>query len=163
MVSSVTSAISFVASADGSCAATTFSFTCVRRSVTVSAAVRAVATLADPVASASAMPLKPSTSDCMVCAMAQTEALSFAVATDLPVEISFWVMPRFLLIDVSVCNATIAELFVRILDILLPSEGKFHLPCYTNAATAAVHAPSGNCKQILEKAAPPLVGARHTI
>ena len=46
----------------------------------------------------------------------QTVALSFADATDLPVEISFCVVARFLLIDRSVCSATIALLFVRMLD-----------------------------------------------
>lgn len=51
----------------------------------------------------------------------QTVALSLADATDLPVEISFWVVARFLLIERSVCSATMALLFVKMLDILFPS------------------------------------------
>jgi flagellar hook protein FlgE len=48
----------------------------------------------------------------------QTVALSLADATDLPVEISDWVMPRFALMDFIVCSATIAPLLVRIDDII---------------------------------------------
>lgn len=47
----------------------------------------------------------------------QTVELSLASATDLPVEISLCVPARLALMDFSVCNATIALLFVRMLDI----------------------------------------------
>ncbi len=47
----------------------------------------------------------------------QTVELSFALAMDLPVEISFCVPARFALMDLRVCNATIALLLVRMLDI----------------------------------------------
>ncbi|CTQ49110.1 hypothetical protein JDO7802_01120 [Jannaschia donghaensis] len=66
------------------------------------------------------MALKPWTSDSICLEMAQTAELSLALATDLPVEISDWVMPRFLLMDCSVCSATIAPLFVRMLDMFIP-------------------------------------------
>lgn len=46
----------------------------------------------------------------------QTVELSFAVATDLPVEISVWVLARFALMPFSVCSATIALELVRMLD-----------------------------------------------
>ncbi len=46
----------------------------------------------------------------------QTVALSFADSMVLPVEISFWAIARFLLMERNVCRATIALLFVRILD-----------------------------------------------
>ncbi|MCR8825353.1 flagellar hook-basal body complex protein [Photobacterium sp. TY 1-4] len=46
----------------------------------------------------------------------QTVELSLAVATDLPVEISPWVLARLLLMDFRVCSATIALLFVLMLD-----------------------------------------------
>jgi flagellar hook protein FlgE len=51
----------------------------------------------------------------------QTVALSLAEATDLPVEISSWVLARLLLIDFKVWSATIALLLVRMLDISFPS------------------------------------------
>ncbi|QFS84783.1 Flagellar hook protein FlgE [Roseivivax sp. THAF40] len=47
----------------------------------------------------------------------QTVALSLAFATDLPVEIWDCVSARLRLIDLRVCSATIAPLFVRMLDI----------------------------------------------
>lgn len=47
----------------------------------------------------------------------QTVELSLADPMSLPVEIAFCVIARSLLIDRSVCSATIAELFVRMLDI----------------------------------------------
>jgi flagellar hook protein FlgE len=50
----------------------------------------------------------------------QTVELSLAVATFMPVEIWFCVVARFALIPLSVCSATIALLFVRILDIRFP-------------------------------------------
>jgi len=46
----------------------------------------------------------------------QTVALSLAEATDFPVEISDWVCCRFALTDFRVCSATMALLFVRMLD-----------------------------------------------
>ncbi|NDV98173.1 flagellar hook protein FlgE [Salipiger sp. PrR002] len=51
----------------------------------------------------------------------QTVALSLALATLLPVEISPWVVAKFILIDLRVCSATIAPLFVRMLDIRFSS------------------------------------------
>jgi flagellar hook protein FlgE len=53
----------------------------------------------------------------MTVEIAQMAALSFAVATFLPVEISDWTVSRLLLIPRRVCSATIALLFVRMLDI----------------------------------------------
>ena len=47
----------------------------------------------------------------------QTVELSLAVATDLPVEISDWVLLMLLLMLFMVCRATIAPLLVRIEDI----------------------------------------------
>jgi flagellar hook protein FlgE len=47
----------------------------------------------------------------------QTVELSLAIATDLPVEIISWVLARLVLIDFRVCSATMALLFVRMLDI----------------------------------------------
>ncbi|WP_223877825.1 flagellar hook protein FlgE [Histidinibacterium aquaticum] len=49
----------------------------------------------------------------------QTVALSFAEATFLPVEIMFWVSVRSRLIDLRVWSATMAPLFVSMLDILV--------------------------------------------
>ena len=46
----------------------------------------------------------------------QTVELSFADPTALPVEIIAWVCDRSLLMDFSVCSATIALLFVKMLD-----------------------------------------------
>ncbi len=51
----------------------------------------------------------------------QTVALSLAVATFRPVEISLWVFARLLLIPLRVCSATMALWFVRMLDIRFPS------------------------------------------
>jgi flagellar hook protein FlgE len=48
----------------------------------------------------------------------QTVELSLAEPTSLPVEIIDCVLDRLLLIDLRVCSATIALLFVRILDII---------------------------------------------
>ncbi len=55
----------------------------------------------------------------------QTVALSIADATDLPVEIMDWVLPRSELMDLSVWSATIAPLFVKILDMVHPWKGRF--------------------------------------
>jgi flagellar hook protein FlgE len=52
----------------------------------------------------------------------QTVALSLAEATDLPVEISDWVMPRLILMLFIVCSATMAPLLVRMDDIFIPFE-----------------------------------------
>jgi flagellar hook protein FlgE len=49
----------------------------------------------------------------------QTVALSLAVFTDFPVEISDWTFAILLLVALMVCKATIALLFVRIEDIRL--------------------------------------------
>ena len=62
--------------------------------MTVSDACRATSIVDEPSARLSEMPLKPFTSDSIVLAMAQTAELSRAVATDLPVEISAWVLFR---------------------------------------------------------------------
>ncbi|MDG1471776.1 hypothetical protein [Pseudosulfitobacter sp. SM2401] len=55
----------------------------------------------------------------MTLEIAQTAELSFAEATDLPVEISLCVEDKLLLMDFRVCSATIALLFVRMLDICI--------------------------------------------
>ena len=62
--------------------------------------------------------VKNPTSVDMVVEIAQIAALSFALATFLPVEISDWTDSRLLLMLRRVCSATIALLLVRILDIL---------------------------------------------
>ncbi|SDE65481.1 flagellar hook protein FlgE [Limimaricola pyoseonensis] len=48
----------------------------------------------------------------------QTVELSLAEETDLPVEISVWVLERLELMPLRVCSATIAPLLVRMLDML---------------------------------------------
>ncbi len=53
--------------------------------------------------------------------IAQTAELSLADEIDLPVEIRFWVSVRLELIERSVWRATIAPLFVRMLDIIMRS------------------------------------------
>jgi len=53
--------------------------------------------------------------------LTQTAELSRADPTLLPVEISSWVLFRFMLMPRSVCRATIELEFVRILDIVYPS------------------------------------------
>ncbi|MHA6347673.1 flagellar hook protein FlgE [Roseivivax sp. CAU 1761] len=58
----------------------------------------------------------------------QTVALSLAEATALPVATSFWVDCRPELIDFSVCSATIAPLFVRMLDMLFGPYGSVANP-----------------------------------
>ena len=55
----------------------------------------------------------------MVAAMAQDDELSLAVATFMPVEISFCALARPTLVLFSVCRATSALVLVRMLD--LPS------------------------------------------
>lgn len=65
----------------------------------------------------------------------QTVALSLAEATDFPVEISDWVMPRLALMLFIVCSATIAPLFVRMDDI-------FH---YLDAGAFGAGWPVGFC------------------
>ena len=68
------------------------------------------------------MPLKPFTSASITLEIAQTAALSLALATFLPVEMSDCVFDRSALIVLSVCRATIAPLLVRMLDM-------FFVPC----------------------------------
>ena len=63
------------------------------------------------------MALKPLTSDSMTLEIAHTAELSLAELTSLPVEIIDCVLDKSLLIDLSVCSATIALLLVRMLDI----------------------------------------------
>lgn len=59
----------------------------------------------------------------------QTVELSFAEETDLPVEISVWVLERLELIPLRVCSATIAPLLVRMLDIcMVPKLGGHRAP-----------------------------------
>lgn len=60
--------------------------------------------------------LKPATSDSITLEIAQMAELSFAVPIVLPVEISFCVCARPELILFKFCRATIADVFVRILD-----------------------------------------------
>lgn len=48
----------------------------------------------------------------------QTVALSLALLTDLPVEISDWVLPRLALMDFMVCSATMALELVKIEDMV---------------------------------------------
>ena len=54
----------------------------------------------------------------IVSEMAKYEALSLAEETFIPVEMRFWVSPRLLLMLRSVDSAFIAELLVRIEDIV---------------------------------------------
>ena len=49
-----------------------------------------------------------------------TAEFSRAFETDFPVEISFWVLAMLVLMVRSVCSATIAELLVRIEDMVFP-------------------------------------------
>ena len=62
----------------------------------------------------------------------QTVELSLAEETDLPVEISVWVLERSALIPLRVCSATMAPLLVRMLDMYVvpkarrPSRAGFH-------------------------------------
>jgi len=100
-----------------SCEATIFSFIWVRRSVTRSDAWRATETVDCPSARLELIALKPLRSDSITLEMAQRAALSLALPTDLPVEIISWVLPKFVLMDFSVCSATMAPLLVRMLDI----------------------------------------------
>ncbi|EYD73147.1 Flagellar hook protein FlgE [Limimaricola hongkongensis DSM 17492] len=59
----------------------------------------------------------------------QTVELSLAEETDLPVEISVWVLERSELIPLRVCSATIAPLLVRMLDIyVVPKLGGHRAP-----------------------------------
>jgi hypothetical protein len=59
----------------------------------------------------------------MVLEIAQTAEFSRALDTALPVEISFCVFAMFVLIERSVCSATMAELLVRIEDMFFPWSG----------------------------------------
>ena len=73
-----------------------------RRSVTVSAAFAATATVDSPSDRLSEIALNPFTSDSITLEMAQTAELSRALATRLPVEIWLWVSVIALLTDLSV-------------------------------------------------------------
>ena len=99
-----------------SCDATIFSFIFVRRSVTVSEALVATATVLSPSDSELEIALKPLTSASITFEIAQTAELSFAEAIDLPVEISSWVLVRLELMPLRVCSATMALVLVRMLD-----------------------------------------------
>src|SRR6056297_68274 len=101
-----------------SCAATMRPFTSVRSSVTVSEALRATATVDSPSARLSEMAMKPLTSESIDLEIAQTAELSLAEATDLPVEICGCVSCRLEFTDFRVCSATMALVFVRMLDML---------------------------------------------
>ena len=79
------------------------------------------------------MPLKPLTSASITFEIAQTAELSMAFATLLPVEISFCVSARPELMDLRVCSATMAPLFVRMLDI--------ECPCFQKALLRRLHLP----------------------
>jgi flagellar hook protein FlgE len=56
----------------------------------------------------------------MTLEIAHIEALSEALEILLPVEISFWVLLKSILMDLRFCSATIALLLVKILDIAIP-------------------------------------------
>lgn len=69
----------------------------------------------------------------------QTVELSLAEAISLPVEIMSWVLARLALVDLRVCSATIALLFVRMLDIcLLPSLGGAFAPGFQDPPLAVL-------------------------
>jgi hypothetical protein len=114
--SAVTSAFSLFRSTLSPCAATIFSFIWVSRSVVVSAALRATATVDSPSDRLSEIALKPETSDSITFEMANTAELSLADETSLPVEIMSWVLARLELTDFRVCSAVMALSFVRMLD-----------------------------------------------
>jgi hypothetical protein len=105
----------FSRSTFSSCAATIFDLMPVRRSVIDSDAFRATATELSPSERLDLIALKPATSDSMTLEMAQIAELSLADAMLLPVEISFWVCARFLLMPRRVCSAVMAPVLVRIL------------------------------------------------
>jgi hypothetical protein len=98
-------------------AATTFSLMSLRIFVICSAPAEATATVDSPRERASDTALNPLTSDSMTLEMAKIAELSLAVATALPVEIISCVFARLELTDCRVCRATMALLFVRMLDI----------------------------------------------
>lgn len=97
-------------------AAITFSFISLRIFVICSAPADATATVDPPSASESSTALKPATSDSITLEIAQMAELSFAVPIVLPVEISFCVCARSELMLFKFYKATIADVFVRILD-----------------------------------------------
>ncbi len=79
--------------------------------------MRATPTSAEAEVSDSPSFLSEPTSDFIVEAIDQAELLSLAVATFMPVEISFWTLPRLELTDLRVWRATRALELVRIEDI----------------------------------------------
>ena len=83
-------------------------------------AERATAMVDDPRDSESEIALKPLTSDSIVFEIAQIAEFSRADDTDLPVEISFCVLAMLVLMERSVCSATMAELLVIIEDMVFP-------------------------------------------
>lgn len=98
-----------------SCAAMILSLIWPSMSLTPSVASRAVATDEAPSDSESEIAWKPLTSDSITEEIAQTAALSLAVATFLPVEIWSWTSVRLRLMPLRVWSATIALLLVRML------------------------------------------------
>ena len=94
------------------------SFISRRRSVICSAPARAVATTASATFRLFWMVLNADWSVSMTLAMAQTAALSLALPTALPVEISACALPRLAFTDFRVWSATMALLLVRMLDML---------------------------------------------
>ena len=111
----------FSRSTFSSCAATILDLMSVRSEVIDSDALRATATELSPRDRLFLIALKPATSDSITFEIAQIAELSFAEAIVFPVEISFWVCPRFLLMPRRVCSAVMAPVFVRILVISFSS------------------------------------------
>ena len=91
-----------------------------RISTIFSAPAAATATVDSPNARDLEIAEKPATSASMTLEIAHIEALSEALETLLPVEISFWVLLKSILMDLRFCSATIALLLVKILDIAIP-------------------------------------------
>ena len=92
----------FVRSTLDSCAATILPLMSVNRSVTVSEALRATATVELPKFRLSEIALKPFTSDSITLEIDQTAELSFAEAIVLPVEMADCVCARSELMDLRV-------------------------------------------------------------
>src|SRR6056297_3373023 len=117
LVNSVTSAVILPWSTFSPVAVTTFSLISLSRLVICSAPAAATATVDSPSESDSETALKPLTSDSITLEIAQMAELSLAVPIALPVDTMSCVLARFVLTDLRVCSATIALLFVRMLDI----------------------------------------------
>ena len=86
----------------------------------MSAPAAATATVDSPNARDLEIAEKPATSDSMTLEIAHIAALSDALEILFPVEISFWVLLKSILIDLRFCSATIALVLVKILDITTP-------------------------------------------